>query len=285
MRCCVSGLACLFLVLLLAGCNDSSQADAARQAEEQAAKERAEREQTLREQERLAAEHRRQEELKNDFELLLGHWDYHVPQEPNGKSPPAVHLEITPDQLARFHMVSGVVESSTECQIRLVWKDDQRLIVQGDGSSRLKLSPLGYRLDGDKLTLTGGATDVLLKDVNLSGEWRRTDWTKKSEAEIAHALKNLGAHLVYDETNPAKPIVRVTFDFQAPIHNVHLRILAGLKYLQELDLSAATNISDAGLMNLAALKQLKQLNLSSTTVSDEAMRQLARELPNCQIIR
>jgi hypothetical protein len=182
-------------------------------------------------------------------------------------------------------MFSGFVDSWTECPVRLAYENDQRRIVLDDSSRQLKLTSLAYRLDGDKLTLSGSATDVLLKEVDLSGEWRRRDWSKKSEAEIADALKKLDAHLVYDESAPAKPIVQVTFNFQAPVYNEHLRILAGLKQLQELDLSAATNVSDAGLKHLIVLRQLKQLNLTTLPVSNEAVQKLAQEVPNCRIIR
>ena len=223
------------------------------------------------------------EELNKDFELLRDHWDLPSGKGSDGKPLPAIHLEITANQVARIHLFSGFVDSWTECPIRLTYEDGQRRLVLDDRSHQLKLTTLAYRLDRDKLTLTGSATDVLLKEVDLSGEWRRTDWTKKTEAEIADALKKLDAQLIYNENMPAKPIVQVTFKFQAPVYNEHLRIVAGLKQLQELDLSAATSISDGGLKYLAGLKQLNQLNLTTVPVSNEAVEQLKRELPNCNI--
>lgn len=286
MQRCVLGTLCL-LGLLLAGCNEANQevAEANRKAaEELATRQNAEREQqAVREKERLAEENRLRQELKADFDLLLGHWDHPSGKGPSGK-PLSIHLEITSNECARFHMVCGISDSSTECPIRLTSKDGQRVLVQGDGPSQLKLPPLAYRLEGDKLILTGTATDVLLKEVDLSGEWRRTDWTKRSEAEIADTLKKLDANLVYDENSPGKPIVQVAFAYQAPVHNAHLRLFVGLRQLQELDLSAVTQLSDAGLKHLVPLRQLKTLNLTGLPLSNEAVQELARELPNCHII-
>ncbi len=286
MKPCASCVTCLVLVFLATGCNDAAQAEAAaRKAAEQAAREQAEREKVQREQERLAAEQRLRDDLKKDYELLRDHWDHPGGIGPDGKPLPAIHLEITANQVARFHMFSGFIDSWTECPIHLTCENGERRLVLDDSSRQLKLSSLAYRLDRDKLTLSGSATDVLLKEVDLSGEWRRTDWTKKTEAEIADALKNLDAHLLYDQNAPAKPIVQVTFGFQAPVHDEHLRMFAGLKQLQELDLSAATDVSDAGLKHLAWLKQLRELNLTNLAVSNEAVQQLALTLPNCHITR
>ena len=93
-------------------------------------------------------------------------------------------------------------------------------------------------------------------------------------AQYGHYLKGL-----------ARLDLGQSFKFQAPVYNQHLRMLAGLKHLHDLDLSAATHISDAGLKHLAALKQLRQLNLRSLSLSNEAVQQLREELPNCEILR
>jgi hypothetical protein len=287
MRCFVSG-ATVVLLLLLAGCGGSDRVaiEAAKKAaEEQAAKEKADHEQAQREKEKLAVENRMREELSKDFEQVLGDWDHESGMGPNGQPMAFMRLEIRPNSVARILIVAGSVEASNECPIRLTGDGKQRFITALDSSAQLKLTPLAYRLDGDKLVLSGSASDIVLKDIDLSGEWRRTDWTKRTEAEIADVLKKLDGHPGYDETNPSKPIVKVAFNFQAPVHDAHLRVFAGLKNLQELDLSTASSISDAGLKHLAGLKQLKQLNLSSLSVSNEAVQELRKELPNCTIVR
>jgi hypothetical protein len=274
---------CLALVFLATGCNDGAQGDAA--ARKAAAEQAAEQEKVQREREHLAAEQRQQDELKKDFELLRDHWDHPGGTGPDGRPLPSIHLEITANEIARVHIFSGFVDSWTECPIRLTCENGERRLVLDDSAHQLKLTTLTYRLAGDKLTLSGSATDVLLKEVNLSGEWRRTDWKKKTEAEIADALTNLDAHLLYDQTTTARPIVQVSFGFQAPVHDEHLRMFAGLTRLEDLDLSAATDVTDAGLKHLGGLRQLRQLNLTNLPVSDQAVQQLALLLPNCRITR
>jgi hypothetical protein len=277
MRGWIPGALLCLVALTLAGCRDAA-ADAARKAaEEQAAKENVEREQAVREHEKLVAETRLREELKRDFELLLGHWEHTAGRGAN-------RLEIDTNSVAHFRLVAGSVESPNQCKFRLAGEGGRHYLVMDDPASQLKLTRLAYRVERNKLTLEGSASDLLVSNVDLSGEWRRIDWTKKSEAEIAHVLKKVNADLVYDEKSPTKPIVKVSFAFQAPVHDVHLRPLAGLRHLQELDLTEATLLTDAGLRYLAPLKQLRHLNLSHLQLSREAVEQLKARLPDCQIV-
>ena len=61
-----------------------------------------------------------------------------------------------------------------------------------------------------------------------------------------------------------------------------LKDLAGLKDLQELDLSS-TQVTDVGLMELAELKNLKTLNLGGTKVTEGCLMNLRKALPGCRI--
>jgi hypothetical protein len=277
MRRWIPGAVLCLLLPALAGCGGPGGADR-KPADEQAEREKAEREH-----ERRLAEARLREELKNDFELLLGHWEQ-VAGRGAGGPRAANRLEIGVDSVAHFRLVAGSVESPNACKFRLSGEGGRRYLVQDDPDSRLKLTRLAYRVERDRLTLEGSASDLLVNDVDLSGEWRRTDWTRKSEAEIAHVLKQVYAEIVYDEGNPTKPIVKVSFAFQAPAHNVHLRPLAGLRHLREVDLTEATLVTDAGLQYLAPLKQLKHVNLSNLQLSREAVEQLKAALPDCRVV-
>jgi hypothetical protein len=275
----------LLFSILLTGCSDSSALpnDAFRRsAEEKETSERREREKA--EREKKAAEVQQREELKRDFETLLGHWDHPGGKGPDGKPLPALQLEFHHNHMAVCRMVVGGVDSNSEFHFELAQEEGQRLI-KTEGSTHLDLTTLVYRLDRDRLILIGTATDPLLGRIDLSGEWSRRDWAKKTEAEIAFVLKKLDAELGYDEKNPAKPIVSVSFHFQAPVRNQHLRILEGLKQLHDLDLSNAQQITDDGLKRLVSLTQLRQLNLTGLQVSDETVHRLASELPGCRIVR
>jgi hypothetical protein len=282
MRRWIPGAVLGLLLPALAGCAGSG--DAGRKAaDEQAEQENAEREQARREHEQVLAAARLREELKNDFELLLGHWEQ-VAGRGAGGPRAANRLEIDTNSVAHFRLVAGSVESPNACKFRLSGEGGRRYLVQDDPDSRLKLTRLAYRVEGDRLTLEGSASDLLVNDVALSGEWRRVDWTRRSEAEIADVLKQVHAELVYDESSPTKPIVKVSFAFQAPAHNVHLRPLAGLRHLREVDLTEATLLTDAGLQHLAPLKQLKLVNLSNLQLSREAVEQLKAALPDCRVV-
>jgi hypothetical protein len=271
-------------IVLSAGCDRGpSPADLTHQAADVADRDKAAQEQQESERKRLLAEMHLREELNKDFEQLLGHWDFVAGTGSDGQARPPCHLEIAPDYVARFRFVVKSVESTDECKFRLDGDDRRRFILPESGAGKLKVTRLGYRIERDRLTIEGDATDVLLNKVELSGEWRRTDWTQRSEAEIAHVLKTIQANLDYDSNKPTRPIVKVSFAFQAPVHDVHLRPLAGLQHLQDLDLSSATEITDAGLKHLAPLTRLKQLNLTNTQVSREAVQELQNRLPGCTI--
>jgi hypothetical protein len=281
MRRWIPGAILCLLLPALGGCGGPGGADR-KPADEQAEREKAEREKAEREHERVLAEARLREELKNDLELLLGHWEQVAVR---GAGPrPANRLEIDTNSVAHFRLVAGSVESPNACKFRLSGEGGRRYLVQDDPDSRLKLTRLAYRVERDRLTLEGSASDLLVNDVDLSGEWRRADWTRRSEAEIADVLKRVHAELVYDESSPTKPIVKVSFAFQAPAYNVHLRPLAGLRHLREVDLTEATLLTDAGLQYLAPLKQLKYVNLSNLQLSREAVEQLKAALPDCRVV-
>ncbi len=62
---------------------------------------------------------------------------------------------------------------------------------------------------------------------------------------------------------------------------VHLRQLGQLKSLN----LEWTHVNDAELLHLHGLASLRELNLDSTEVSDVGVAQLAKALPNCEVIR
>lgn len=64
-----------------------------------------------------------------------------------------------------------------------------------------------------------------------------------------------------------------------------LKDLAALKNLQELDLDGCDGLTDVGLKELATLKGLKRLSLHYTKLSDAAVADLKKALPDCEIFR
>src|SRR4051794_4860892 len=109
MRRYISGALFVLFVPLLVGCGSASALDPAKKAaEEQAAKEQAERDQARREREKLLADARLRDELKNDFEHLLGRWDYFATED--GDKPRLTgHLEINANSVVRLRLAVGSI--------------------------------------------------------------------------------------------------------------------------------------------------------------------------------
>ena len=61
-----------------------------------------------------------------------------------------------------------------------------------------------------------------------------------------------------------------------------LKELAGLKSLQELNISA-TEVTDTGLKELAGLKNLQTLTMWGTKATAAGVAELRKELPKCNI--
>ena len=55
--------------------------------------------------------------------------------------------------------------------------------------------------------------------------------------------------------------------------------------MESLGLNGAIKITDAGLQKLHGLKKLKTLGLEKTRVSDKAIAELQRALPECHVMR
>lgn len=117
-------------------------------------------------------------------------------------------------------------------------------------------------------------------------------WTGSPEAEAVKRIERLGGQVVYDETEPGRPVIHVSFAFASTrkkglavltdrllgittqLTDADLKNIAQLKHLQTLDLSG-TNVTDAGLEELAEFTQLQTLHLDGTSVTDAGLKELA----------
>lgn len=74
--------------------------------------------------------------------------------------------------------------------------------------------------------------------------------------------------------------------YGANVTDAGLEHIVGLPSLEELELSY-TQVTDAGLSKLKQIKTLKKLYLNGTndTVTDAAVEQLEKDLPECRIFR
>ncbi len=95
-----------------------------------------------------------------------------------------------------------------------------------------------------------------------------------AEAGAVKAVEKLGGSVVRDDTDPARPVVAVSF-VAVPVTDRELKCLAALKGLKTLDLALCLGVTDAGVKELAALKVVQELNLSYTGATDAGVKQLA----------
>jgi hypothetical protein len=124
-----------------------------------------------------------------------------------------------------------------------------------------------------RLTLSAReVTDTQLVQLHQLRELRELhlDGTKVTDAGLVH-LRALTEIQVLDLSRN---------DIYGP-GLVHLRELGQLKSLN----LECTHVNDAGLLHLHGLASLTELNLDNTDVSDVGAAQLAKALPNCEVIR
>jgi hypothetical protein len=92
------------------------------------------------------------------------------------------------------------------------------------------------------------------------------------QAKAVEAVKRLGGTVRVDEKRPGKPVVAASFPGTAT--DADLKVLAGLKDLQTLDLTFS-QVTDAGMKELTGLKGLKELHLYVTEVGDAGLKDVA----------
>src|SRR5262249_11586416 len=87
-------------------------------------------------------------------------------------------------------------------------------------------------------------------------------------------IKQLGGSVVFDETRPERPIIRV--DLNGPrVTDAVVDQLRGLIFLQTLYL-CETKITDAGLANLREMRDLRVLYVTYDSITDRGLEELAR---------
>jgi hypothetical protein len=94
-----------------------------------------------------------------------------------------------------------------------------------------------------------------------------------TEPEAVVELRVLGAKIGYDETDPARPVVKVNL-YGASIQDADLGYLASLPALRELNLFGCTKLTDAALPRVAGIKGLRVLSLGRTQVTDAGLKHL-----------
>lgn len=92
---------------------------------------------------------------------------------------------------------------------------------------------------------------------------------KSAEADAVAMVNRLQGKLVFDETQPDRPVVKVYLN-NGPVSDTDLALLRSLKQMHNLFLGK-TGVTDAGLLHLQDAVQLKTLSLNGTAVTDAGL--------------
>lgn len=127
-----------------------------------------------------------------------------------------------------------------------------------------------------KVIVEYGASDVALSQ-RLN---RRVQFVSPVPGCVAYAFATHPCRLKRLHAHGSQSLATGT----ATVTDAGLRLLASFADLEELDLHD-TAVSDRGLRMLAKLTDLKRLDVRGTKVTEQGVANLARSLPECQIVR
>src|SRR4051812_43825440 len=91
------------------------------------------------------------------------------------------------------------------------------------------------------------------------------------ESAAVKAVEKLGGKVTVDETQPGKPVVKVSLR-GTKVTDAGLKDLKELTSLQELNISG-TQVTDVGLKELKVLKSLQTLLLGGTKITDAGLKE------------
>lgn len=96
------------------------------------------------------------------------------------------------------------------------------------------------------------------------------------ETDAVEALKKVGAQILRDDDDPAKPVVNVIFKTgKEPVADA-LPHLAALPKLRAVSFPYVIKLDDEGAKHLAKLDGLRQLTLVGTSLTDKGMEHLSK---------